>query len=69
VFWYRKAADQGYVSAQYSLAFCLDNGDGVDQDSEESTSWFRKAAEQGHVGAQNWLGFCFRSATGSIKIM
>ena len=51
--WYRKAAEQGHVSAQFSLGFRYATGWGVPRDYREAMSWYRKAAEQGHVSAQN----------------
>ena len=30
--WYRKAAEQGYASAQYNLGIMYDDGEGVPQD-------------------------------------
>lgn len=56
--WYTKAAEQGHISAQYILAMCYDNGDGVTEDKSEAVKWYTKAAEQGHTDAQNgsaWL--------------
>ena len=53
--WYRKAAEQGYASAQYNLGVCYYNGKGVEQDYEEVVKWYRKAAEQGHPRAQYHL--------------
>jgi tetratricopeptide (TPR) repeat protein len=53
--WYRKAAEQGHVSAQYNLGVMYGKGEGVTQDYAEALKWYRKAAEQGHAKAQNNL--------------
>ena len=45
--WYRKAANQGFVRAQYNLALKYYYGDGVAQDKAEAKKWFQKAAAQG----------------------
>ena len=47
VFWYRKAAEQGYAMAQNNMGIMYDNGRGVDQDYDQAVNWYRKAAEQG----------------------
>jgi len=53
--WYRKAADQGYATAQYSVGLGYRDGDGVPQDIAEAMAWFHKAADQAG-GAQYSLG-------------
>jgi uncharacterized protein len=53
--WYRKAAEQGYVEAQWSLGYMYDKGDGVTQDYAEAVYWYRKSAEQGNEGAKSDL--------------
>ncbi|HAM72148.1 MAG TPA: hypothetical protein DCM86_10940 [Verrucomicrobiales bacterium] len=60
--WFQRAADQGVAEAQYRLAVCYLNGQGVAQDPDKATLFLRKAAEQGHAGAQDSLGV--RYATG-----
>jgi hypothetical protein len=45
VFWYRKAADQGYAPAQLSLAGCLMAGRGVPKNSAEAARLLRRAAD------------------------
>jgi TPR repeat protein len=54
--WYRKAADQGYAAAQWSLGLMYRKGEGVEQDIKEAVKWYRKAAEQGFASAQLSLG-------------
>jgi TPR repeat protein len=53
---YRKAAEQGYASAQISLGDMYLKGKGVRQDGVEAVKWFRKSAEQGNADAQYRLG-------------
>lgn len=53
--WYRKAAEQGYASAQYNLAILYHKGLGVVQDYAAAIEWFLKAAEQRHESAQAFL--------------
>lgn len=49
--WYRKAAEQGYVDAQYMLGLCYC----VKQDKPEAVKWLQKAAKQGHEKAKKAL--------------
>ena len=44
--WYRKAADQDCVAAQYHLGVAYDHGWGVANDDVEAVKWYRKAAQQ-----------------------
>lgn len=70
VHWYRLAATQGYVRAQYTLGLMYgsDRGGveqnifGVEQNIAEAIRWYRLAAEQGHSEAQARLERLERSA-------
>jgi hypothetical protein len=67
LFWYLKAAEQGYPRAQYSLGVKYDNGQGTPQDYGQALSWYRKAAERGHRGAQTNLGVLYYRGNGVKK--
>ncbi len=56
VTWYRKAAEQGHMDAQYQLGDCYYCGNGVDEDEVEAVKWYRMAAAQGHKQAIAQLG-------------
>ena len=56
--WYRKAAEQGDITAQYHLGDCYYYGNGVPKNRSEAAKWFRKAAEQGNAAAQYMTGVC-----------
>lgn len=62
--WYRHAAEQGFVLAQFKLGSLYDDGHGVPQDYEEATKWYRLAAEQGLSGAQHYLGTMYDDGKG-----
>ena len=62
--WYRKAAEQGVVGAQYNLGTMYVFGQGVAKDYAEAVKWFRKAADQGYVEAQYNLGVSYRDGQG-----
>lgn len=63
--WYRKAAEQGNISAQVRLAaLYLDGAKGFPRDLAQAAAWYRKAAEQGDVEAQGTLGVLYSMGTG-----
>jgi len=64
VYWYTKAANQGYAMAQYNLGVCYDNGFGVTQDYKQAVCWYTKAANQGNAMAQCNLGVCYDNGSG-----
>jgi uncharacterized protein len=55
--WYRKAAEQGHVNAQYDLSWQMINErDYTKAEIEESEEWKHLAAEGGHPDAQYSVG-------------
>jgi TPR repeat protein len=40
VYWYKKAAEQGYAGAQYNLGFMYVNGKGVLKDDKQAVYWY-----------------------------
>ena len=67
--WYRIAAEQGDVGAQYNLGVMYADGEGVPEDDAEAVRWYRIAAEQGDVGAQYNLGVMLRPRRGACPRM
>ena len=63
VYWYKKAAEQGHVQAQYDLGslYQFDGSGEVPQDMKQAVYWLTKAAEQGFVHAQYSLGQMYQS--------
>ena len=52
--WYRKAAEQGYASAQLNLGSMYDSGEGVPQDYVQAHMWSNLAAAKGNeTGRKN----------------
>ena len=51
-FWYAKAAEQDYASAQYNLGVFFGNGMGVPEDYVQAHMWFNLAAAGGHEKAR-----------------
>jgi TPR repeat protein len=66
--WYRKAADQGYAPAQFSLGFRLESSylpmPGMGQDYVAAAKWYRRAADQGFAPAQFNLGAMYDTGEG-----
>ncbi|MDB4786088.1 sel1 repeat family protein, partial [bacterium] len=62
--WYRKAAEEGFATAQFNLAYIYYQGEVVPQDYAEALKWNRRAAEQGVVEAQANLGLMYESGEG-----
>ncbi|MDR2731384.1 MAG: DUF805 domain-containing protein [Treponema sp.] len=67
VYWFTKAADQGYVNSQYNLGLSYLNGWGVQKDLEKAIYWYTKAAEQGDADAQGFIGYCYFNGDGVPK--
>ncbi|MGI5874251.1 MAG: tetratricopeptide repeat protein [Bacillota bacterium] len=59
---YAAAAEEGDVTAQYTLGYMLDKGDGVEKDREAAMVWYEKAAAQGHESAVNRLNVLKQAA-------
>ena len=67
VYYYRQAADQGYVSAQYALAMNLISGTGVIKDEIQAQQLLLEASQAGHAKAQLQLGQLFLANDQIIK--
>lgn len=55
VYWFEKAAKQGFAEAQFFMGECYRRGDGVEEDIEEAKEWYQKAADQGNERAKDKL--------------
>lgn len=64
---YLKAAEKGYVSAEYSLATCYYYGDGVEKNHDEAFRLFETAAKKGHRSAEEMLGECYYFGHGTER--
>lgn len=56
VYWYKQAARQGHVLAQYNLGHQYLTGVGVRQSDRDAMQWWLKAAQQDHALAQFNVG-------------
>ena len=59
VHWFRKAANQGDVSSQYSLGWYYNFGKGVEKNYELAAYWYEKSAAHGDQLAQYHLGLLY----------
>ena len=64
---FRKAAEQGHVESQKSLAMLYNDGIGVERNEAEAVKWYRKAAKQGDAVAQFQLGVHYHFGRGVSK--
>jgi TPR repeat protein len=64
-YWYRKAAEAGWVTSQSNLCMMYIHGEGVPQDYAEAVNWCSKAAEQGFAKAQHNLGVMLVNGLGT----
>ena len=55
LYWYRKAATQGYSPAEDKLGGVYKNGRGVPQNYATAAHWYHKAAAQGNTAARRDL--------------
>ena len=60
----RRAAHQGDVSAQFTLGWMYEHGDGTPLDRELAATWCRRAADQGYANAQFTLGWMYDDGDG-----
>uniref|UniRef100_A0A7N0VEJ3 Uncharacterized protein n=1 Tax=Kalanchoe fedtschenkoi TaxID=63787 RepID=A0A7N0VEJ3_KALFE len=65
--WLYQSSHAGYVRAQYQLALCLHQGQGVDRDLYEAARWYLKAAESGYVRAMYNVSFCYSFGDGLAR--
>jgi TPR repeat protein len=64
VAWYRRAAEQGHVTAQANLAKRYLRGEGVAPDLAEAFRWFHAASQQGDIASMWELGTMYRHGRG-----
>ncbi|MHC5184120.1 MAG: tetratricopeptide repeat protein, partial [Planctomycetota bacterium] len=64
VFWFRKAAEQGYADGQYKLGAMYYYGDGVKQDFSQALAWYSKASLQQHGQATYELSVMYSRGEG-----
>ena len=53
--YYLLSAEQGHSPAQYGIAICLYNGEGVQKNQQEARRWMEKAAQNNYEDAKAFL--------------
>jgi TPR repeat protein len=64
LYWYHKAADQGFAGAYNNLAVMYEQGHGVPKNIPEAVKWYQKAAEHKDAYAQHSLGKMYKNGEG-----
>lgn len=64
--WFRKAAEQGHVKAQYRMGCCF-SWDETEEGQAEAAQWYLMAAKQGDATAQFNLGLCYQYGEGLTR--
>ncbi|KAJ7536308.1 hypothetical protein O6H91_12G063900 [Diphasiastrum complanatum] len=62
--WFQRAAVAGHVRAQYTLAVCLQQGRGVECNTNKAAKWYLRAAEGGSLRAMYNTALCYTSGEG-----
>ncbi len=65
--WYKKAADQGVPDAEYAIAACFADGDGVAQNNVEAFKYFSLAEAHGNTNAVIIKNALFKKMTPEQK--
>jgi len=64
LYWYKKAAEQGYAKAANHLGAIYANGLGVPQNYSKAVYWYKKAAKKGFALAEFNLGYMYEYGLG-----
>ncbi|MHB1529376.1 MAG: tetratricopeptide repeat protein [Acidiferrobacteraceae bacterium] len=59
VYWFRKAAEQGYAPAENNMGGAYAEGASVPQNYQKAVHWYRKAAAQGYAPADYNMAFAY----------
>ena len=72
--WFKKASeqDQGQATfnnrdSMYNLAICLEQGQGVEKNSDEALKWCKRAAEAGCTQAMETLGSAYSKGLNAVE--
>jgi len=62
--YFRLAAEQGHLKAQFNLGVAYHKGQGVDVDFKEAVKFYQLAVAQGHASAHINLGLMYEGGKG-----
>jgi uncharacterized protein len=57
--WYKKAAAQGNIRAEYDMGWMYSLGSGMPKDFVQAVEWYKKGANQGDPRSQCRLGYIY----------
>ncbi|MDB5248293.1 MAG: hypothetical protein JWQ40_2687 [Segetibacter sp.] len=62
--WYMKIAEAGDAHGMWNVAFCYENGDGVEQNFDSAFEWYSKAADNGDADGMAAVAECYKKGQG-----
>ncbi|CAA0078558.1 Secretory immunoglobulin A-binding protein EsiB [BD1-7 clade bacterium] len=65
--WYQKAANGGYMPAQFTMGTLYDTGEGVKRDLAQAFKWYKTVANQGEGAAAYNVAVMYESGEGVAK--
>ena len=65
--WYERAAKQGNLRSEWTIARCYETGVGVDEQPVLAAEWYQKAADQGDERSQCKVGVYYLRGIGVAK--
>ena len=65
--YYKKAADEGNVNAQYYIGKLYYKGEVIEKDYKKAFEYLKKAADDGNVNAQYYIGTLYYKGKGIEK--
>jgi TPR repeat protein len=65
LYWWQKAADQGFAPALFALGYCYNEGlGGLKKNERLASDFYRRASELGYLPASHFLGLSYLKAQG-----
>ncbi len=65
--WFREAAANGNLAAQFNLGVIHERGFGVEADMEQAVAWYRRAAERNYAAAEYNLALAYAEGRGTVR--
>lgn len=63
--WYKKAAEQDFMLAEYKLAEMYRKGEGTASSNRDALIWYEKAAAHDYLKAIEWSGYMYETGSGT----
>ncbi|PKK59939.1 hypothetical protein RhiirC2_794065 [Rhizophagus irregularis] len=65
VYWYKKAAENGYEAAYYCLGKCHQDGIDIEKDEVKAFEYYKKSAEKEYLNEIYIIGCCYENEIGT----